>query len=98
VERFLKSLIDAEQFVRDQHAGAIDILAQEIDIESTVLDNVWHEYNLHVALPNELVNAMDDEGRWIIQNERGFQHKQVPDYQRFVDFSFLQRIDRQRVQ
>ncbi len=98
VERFLRSLIDAEQFARNGRATAINILAREIDIESTVLDKVWHEYNLQVALPNELVNAMADEGRWIVQNEQGFRHKQVPDYQRVVDLSFLQRIDPQRVQ
>lgn len=97
VEQFLRALIRAERFIEENLDAAIDILAEEIAIEPTTLRAVWDEYDLRVQLDLALEATLDDEARWIIRDQRGFESRTPPSYASVVVPQFLQEIEPTRV-
>jgi len=97
IQRFLRALIKAEQFVRDNKDESIAILAKELNIEPKVLAAVWDDYDLSVRLDPALQEVLIDEGKWIQQTQKGFAEKSLPSYADVVDSSFLQAVDSKRI-
>ena len=97
IEAFLRALIKAEQFLKDNPTEAIAILAQEIAIDPKVLTAVWDEYAPSVKLDLSLVKTFADTGAWVVRSQPAFADKQVPSYQDVLDASFLRQVDAARV-
>ena len=79
LKRYLRSLLEAEGFVRENREEAIQIHARiggvNPDIVSQLLDGM--EWNL--CLDQAILNDLEDQARWIIRY--GYTDKtQVPDY------------------
>jgi NitT/TauT family transport system substrate-binding protein len=97
IRAFLRALIKAEQFVRDNRDEAISILSKELDINPTVLAAFWDEYVLGVKLDASLVQTFADTGAWIVRSQKGFENKTAPTYLDVLSPGFLGEVDGARV-
>ncbi len=68
IVRFLKSLIQAENFIADHQDQTIDIVSKTLNYSGTYLPSVWPNYQFTVSLDQSQILAMQDEARWLISN------------------------------
>jgi ABC-type nitrate/sulfonate/bicarbonate transport system substrate-binding protein len=97
IRAFLRALIKAEGFARNNRETAIGILARELSMEPTILAAVWDEYILGVTLDPALPQVFSDTGAWVVRSQKGFEGRQVPSYADVVDPSFLKEVAPQRL-
>ncbi len=64
VQRFLKSLVQADVFVVDHAAEAQTILADHEGTDIAYVEGIWSEHQFSVSLDQSLVLALEDEARW----------------------------------
>lgn len=92
VKKFLSALIQAENFVKNNQAESIKILAKELGMQEEVLSAIWSEYILNVKLDKELLTLIKEEGEWIHNSQRGFENKQIPSYKNVLNPAFLSEL------
>jgi ABC-type nitrate/sulfonate/bicarbonate transport system substrate-binding protein len=97
IQAFLKALLQAERFVRENRSEAISILAGELNIDPKVLDAIWGEYDLGVGFDPALKSVFVEEGEWVRRSQKGFADKPIPSYDDVLDPSFLRAVDGSRV-
>ncbi len=68
VKRFLNSLAQAEQYIIYHPAEAKIILQNRLNLTAAYVEEVWSQYRFSLSLDQSLILAMQDESRWLIQN------------------------------
>ncbi len=66
--RFLKSLIQAQDFNLNHPNQAKDIVAKNLNYTSEYINSVWSDYLYSVTLDQSFILLMQDESRWLIDN------------------------------
>ncbi|MBC8230736.1 NrtA/SsuA/CpmA family ABC transporter substrate-binding protein [bacterium] len=85
VERFLRALVQAEEFVKKNNEKAKHFVAERFDYESKYVESIWSKHRFLVVLPQALLLAMEDQARWKIKNKLT-DATEVPNY---LDFIYL---------
>jgi len=89
VERFLKALVQAEEFLNRNNEEAKEIVRQAFDYEASYLDSIWPSHDFVVSIPQAMLVVLEDQARWRIEN--GLTHQtSVPN---FLDFLYLDGLD-----
>ncbi len=68
VTRFLRSLLQAENFAIEHPAQAKAIIKNQLDLTDAYADQVWMQNQFALSLDQSLIVAMQDESRWLMQN------------------------------
>jgi ABC-type nitrate/sulfonate/bicarbonate transport system substrate-binding protein len=68
IERFLRSLVQAEDFGLRHPDDAMAIVAKTLNLSIEYLQTVWSDYQFSVTLDQSQVLAMQDEVQWLINN------------------------------
>jgi NitT/TauT family transport system substrate-binding protein len=68
VRKFLNSLADAEEFINSHPAEARAIIQRRLNFSDTYMPSVWQQNQFSLTLDQSLVSAMEDEARWMIEN------------------------------
>lgn len=89
VERFIRSLILAEEFVRANNPEARAILARRWNREQEYVQYIWERQRPVVSLDQPLIITMENEARWMLQAGNG-DKKTVPN---FLDLIYLDALD-----
>ena len=89
--RFLKSLIQAEDFVTNHQNQAIDIVTKALNYSSTYLPPLWANYQFTVSLDQSQILAMQDESRWLIQNNLT-NSTTIPSFLDYIYFEGLETV------
>jgi len=89
VIRFLKSLALAEEYAILNPAEAKAIVKQQLSLDAAYMDTVWSQNQFSLSLDQSLVAAMEDEARWMIENNLT-PEKEVPD---FLDYIYLNGLE-----
>jgi ABC-type nitrate/sulfonate/bicarbonate transport system substrate-binding protein len=66
--RFLKSIVQAEDFNIVHRDQAMAIVAKELNHTDSYIATVWPNYQYTVTLDQSFVALMQDEARWLINN------------------------------
>jgi ABC-type nitrate/sulfonate/bicarbonate transport system substrate-binding protein len=90
-KKFLKSLAQAEDFIRAHPAEAKDIIEKRVNLDPGYMDIAWDRNEFSLTLDQSLVAAMEDEARWLIENNLT-KGKTVPDFRKFLDTKDLEEI------
>ncbi len=69
VKKLLRSLVKAEEFIRQDQAEAQKIVADSSRTDLKSVEETWSANNFRVALDQSLVLALEDESRWAIRNK-----------------------------
>ncbi len=68
VNRFLKSLIQAEQYLIRYPAEAKIIMEKWLNVDREYVDSAWQRDQFGLSLDQSPITAMEDEARWMIEN------------------------------
>lgn len=88
-ERFLRSVIQAQDFVRDHSEDARRWIGQRFDYDPAYRQYSWAKHRFVVTLPQALLLAVEGESRWMIENEMT-NEKRIFNY---LDFLWLDGLD-----
>lgn len=68
IVRFLKALVQAQNFNLNHQNQAMDIVAKDLNFTSSYINSVWSDYQYSVTLDQAFILLMQDEARWLIDN------------------------------
>lgn len=83
IERFLKALVEAEEFARTHKVEAQAILTSKWKLDQPYLESIWSKYRFAVVLEQSLLLALDSEARWKIK-EGTSKRSSIPNYLNFI--------------
>jgi len=69
VSRFLRALIQAEDFVAKHPDEAQDIMTAAIKVDKELVRQVWDAFSYQVRLNQNLLITLEDETRWAMKNK-----------------------------
>jgi len=81
--RFLRSLNQAEGFVINKPSDAKMIVKQQMNFTDTYIQTVWSQNQYSLSLDPSLILAMENEARWLINNNLGNQTA-VPNFLNYI--------------
>jgi NitT/TauT family transport system substrate-binding protein len=93
VERLLRALIQAEDFVRQQPQQAQAIMAAASHVDLPLVQQVWPVFRFQVWLEPNLLNTLRDETRWAM-GAGLVKPAAVPDYRNYVYLDGLRAVGR----
>jgi NitT/TauT family transport system substrate-binding protein len=68
IRKYLQSLDDAKTFINTNEPEANAILQRRMNLTDDYMDNLWKKNRFGLSLDQSLIVAMEDESRWMIQN------------------------------
>lgn len=96
VERLLKSLALAEDYIIQNPQEARAITQKRLDFDDNYMEIVWPKLRFSLSLEQSLITAMEDEARWMITNNRTTETT-VPDFMQYIYVDCLEGIKPQAV-
>lgn len=94
ITKLMSSYIEAEIFVRNNPSEAKQIVSNFLNLPITTLENIWDQYDLSVSFQNSLVIDIQKEGEWIINTVEAYKDRELPDYSKFFNDSYLKSARR----
>jgi NitT/TauT family transport system substrate-binding protein len=89
--RFLKSLVQAEDYIHTNPAESRAIVQNQLDLDPSYMDTVWQQNQFSLTLDQSLVLAMEDEARWMIANNLT-NATAVPDFRQYIYTDGLESV------
>ena len=89
VERVVRALVEAENFVKNNKDESISIIARELEIPKSDVEALWPEIDLALYLDQTFLFSLDEGARWMINNDLVFAEK-IPNY---LDFIYIDALD-----
>lgn len=89
VEKFVRALRKAEQFLKVDQNAAKDVLVGSTAIQKDVLDHIWPYFRLELSLDTTLVDMMTKEAHFAIESGARPAGTPIPDYRKMVERRFL---------
>jgi ABC-type nitrate/sulfonate/bicarbonate transport system substrate-binding protein len=97
IERYLKALVKAEAFVRNDQEESKRIIAERFTYDNAYLAYIWPRFVFEVSLDEELLINMDDEARWAVENSL-VPNKTIPNYFKLLYLEGLEKVRPQAIQ
>lgn len=91
VDRFLRAVGEAEEWIQGHPADAQRILQDRLGMDGAQLEAEWPLHQFSLSLDQSLILAMEDEGRWMIRNNLT-NATTVPDYRAYLSTDSLERV------
>jgi NitT/TauT family transport system substrate-binding protein len=91
VERFLKSLIQAEKLVKMDANIVTKFLERRFQYDHSYVQDSLQKHRFEVVLPQALLLAMEDEAEWYMKNRLTNQTK-IPNYLNFIHLDGLNKV------
>jgi NitT/TauT family transport system substrate-binding protein len=91
VNRFLKSLAQAEDSLTRDPSSAKAILRKWLKYDEAFTETIWRENQFSLSLDQSLITAMEDEARWMIKNKLT-PKKNMPNFPDFISEDALKAI------
>jgi len=91
VERFLKSLLEAEDYLVRYPDEAKAIVRKRLNYDDSYMSSVWPEHRFTVSLDQTLIVAMKDEAQWMIDNKLNGAET-LPDFVDYIHVDALRAV------
>ncbi len=91
ITRFLKSLALAEKYMIDHPAESKAIVQKRLNFSDSYMATVWPDHQFSLSLDQSLLIAMNDEGRWAINNNLTSE-KTLPYFQDYIYTKALKEV------
>lgn len=88
-ERFMKSVLEAEAYVKGNLEEAKDFVKNRFDYESDYIDYSWPKQEFAVVLSQAMLIQFEDQARWSI-NHKLTDTTEVPNY---LDYIYLDALE-----
>ena len=91
IKRFLKSLLKAETFLKENPEESLLIVSEYSETEPGMLSEIMKKQDYEVVLNDLLTDSLDEEAVWAM--EQGFTTAtELPDYSLIINTLFLQEL------
>jgi NitT/TauT family transport system substrate-binding protein len=91
LKRFLKSLLQAEDFMIRNADRSRDIVQKRLGYDDHYIKTIWPEHQFSVRLDQSMITAMEDQARWMIENGLT-KERNVPDFLPYLHEGGLQAV------
>ncbi len=91
VTKLLTSLVQAEEYVARNPAQARAIVQKLLNLDAAYMDTVWSQNQFYLSLDESLIQALEDEARWMIKNDLTSE-KQVPNFLNYIYLDGLKAV------
>jgi NitT/TauT family transport system substrate-binding protein len=91
IGRLLRSLIQAENYVVSHPDEAKAIVQERLHYDHAYINTVWTEHQFSVSLEQGLIAAMEDEARWMINNNLT-RERTIPDFTNYIYIDGLKAV------
>ena len=91
INRLLKSLSLAEEYIIDNPEGAKAIVQKRLNFSDAYMATAWPNHEFTLSLDQSLIIAMNDEGRWMINNNLTTE-KTLPYFRDYIYTKGLEEI------
>jgi NitT/TauT family transport system substrate-binding protein len=92
VERFLKSLREAEDYVFHYPDEARAIVRKRLKYDDSYIASVWPQHQFTLSLDQTLIVAMKDEAQWMI-NSNLTSEQTIPDFINYIYLDGLKAVN-----
>ena len=96
IVRFLKALVQAEDFNVNNQNQAISLVAKDLSYTNEYTSSVWPDYQYSVTLDQSFVLLMQEESRWLISNNLT-NETSVPNFLNYVYADGLKSVNPESV-
>ena len=83
IERSLRAIAQAEQYMISHPAEAKAMVQKRLNYDTAYMDTVWSENQFSLSLDQSLVVALEDESRWLLGNNLT-PEKSAPDFLKYI--------------
>ncbi len=90
-ERFIKSVLEAEDYIKDNSEGAKEFVKDRFDYDSAYIDYSWPNQEFAVILEQAMLVLFEDQARWSIDNKLT-DANQVPNYLDYIYMDALEEV------
>lgn len=90
-EKFLASLAKADEYAAVHPTEAREIVQRHLNFSDEYMDTVWQQNQFSLSLDQSLILAMEDEGRWMINNNLTTE-KTIPDFREYIYTKGLEEV------
>jgi NitT/TauT family transport system substrate-binding protein len=91
IQKFLRAIIQANRFIKDQPQEARSIAAKYIGTAGSIYQSDWPNYQFTAVLDQSLILNLEDQARWMLQTESGAV-KAPPNFLDYIDASGLKAV------
>jgi len=92
IQRILRSLIEAEQYLKNDENDARKIIEKRLNMSHKMLLSIWPQYSFRVRLDQDLLILMEAEAQWLIRNRLAGSMK-MPNYFKQIYIDGLNKIE-----
>jgi ABC-type nitrate/sulfonate/bicarbonate transport system substrate-binding protein len=96
IDRFLLSIAQAEEYATNQPQETRKIVQSKLNYPEEYMQAVWPDHQFALSLDQSLVLAMEDEGRWMINNNLT-RERTMPDFRDYIYTKGLEDINPESV-
>lgn len=91
VQSFLRALVKAERFARENPAQSAEIMAKTAGLDRNMLAEAWSHFTFRVSLEQELLLSFESEARWAME-QHFVERKKIPNLLEFIHFDALESV------
>ncbi len=88
VERFIRSMLEAEDYIKENSERAKEFTMKIFDYESDYIDYSWPKQKFVVVLEQAMLILFEDQARWAIENKLTDKTK-TPNYLDYIYYDAL---------
>ncbi len=96
ISKFLESLKQAEEYSITHPAETKSIIQKRMNYSDATMVAVWPDHQYSLTLDHSLVLAMEDEGRWMINNNLTDKIV-IPDFRKYINITGLEKVNPEAV-
>ena len=90
-ERFMKSVLEAEDYVRENSEESKEFVQDRFDYESDYMDYSWPNQEFDIILSQAMLILFEDQARWSISNNLT-EATEVPNYLDYIYSDALEAV------
>ena len=91
IERFLKAIEKAEEFIKNYNEKAINITAERLKINQEFVASVWGDFDFNLLLDQSVLSVLENEARWAISNNLT-NATEIPNYLNYIYTDALKKV------
>jgi NitT/TauT family transport system substrate-binding protein len=97
IDRFLRALIDAETWMKENPEDAITVIAETAGMKREDLAAIWKDYVYSVVLDDKQIDILKAHASWRLESGNHPPQAEMPDFATVIDPQPLKKIDPSRV-
>jgi len=91
LEKFLRAIVKAENFIRENREESISIHSEESGVDREVIAALWDDVIYDLSLDEALLTNLGDEARWAIRYNLT-DKTEVPNYLDYIYIDALEKV------